>query len=182
MIDDKQLRKSLFDWASSYTPLDDDDEVTVIWANQGAVRPPIPYVLLNIIAGPIKNGGQDDIETLESGDTRVSGYREITLSINYFGPNAVGKLSVLQTSVEFPQVTEYFRSKDIAYISDSGVKDLNTVMETRFENRAQIDFRFRVLSEALASEIVGTATDIITAIETVELGNEMDDTETEINP
>jgi hypothetical protein len=182
MIDDKALRKAIYDWAVAYTPVAEEDELSVIWSNQGVKRPPVPYVSLNIIAGPVKSGGQDDLETLDSGDTRVSGFREITLSINYFGPNAIGYLSALQTSVEFPDVTTYFKSKDIAYISDTGVRDLNGLLENRFENRAQMDMRFRVLSEALASVVIGEEEEIITAIEHVVIENELDDTETEINP
>lgn len=169
MINDESLRKALYSWIIKFV----DNGVTVFWENQAEQRPQKPYVSMNFLTGPIKTG-TDDWETNGDGTTRVSGPRQVNFSINYFGQQAMGKLSRVQGSFELPSCPVYFNPLKMAYISDSGVRDLTQVQENRFETRAQMDVRFSTIAE-----MTDTTTDII---ETVVLENELDNTETVINP
>lgn len=139
MLNLPSFKEFVYDWLTSIV----DPTVTVIWENQAEHRPKKPYISLNIISGPVKRG-QDDILIDDLGRTTVSGLREMTVSTNYFGENAVGELGIVQTSFELPSVIEEFADQNICLVMDGGIKNLTSLMENRFETRAQMDIRFRV--------------------------------------
>jgi hypothetical protein len=139
--------------------------VTTVWMNQRAPRPAIPYVAIDIIAGPVKVG-HDNLRQDIPGQFYVAGMRSFTLSVNVFGNNANDLAERLVTSLEMPSVQELLRVSDIAIIDTSDVRVLDLLQETDVEGRAQFDFRF--------ATSINRVDNGAGYIETVEVLNELD--------
>ncbi|WP_448510320.1 phage neck terminator protein [Immundisolibacter sp.] len=145
--------------------------VTIIWANQAEARPEKPYVSLQIIMGPKKIGYDDE---LVGADNKVArrGVRELTVSVNYFGAEALTKMASFQESIELPTAREMLRVTNLVLVRSTSPRDLSALMENRFETRAQMDVDFRLSSEVKDLDS--------TYIESVILSNDLDNSINEI--
>lgn len=160
MINDAITKKSVYDLIRKYIK----PEATVIWENQAEARPPKPYCSLLFITGAIRLG--HDNEFVDADKVKVKGERELILSVNYFGTNAMSELSAVQTAFGFPSAREMLLKDNIVFVEETGMRDLSSLMENRFESRAQMDVRFRLTEEAIDLDS--------TVVEEVQLNNDMD--------
>lgn len=160
MINDAITKKAVYDLIRKYI----NPAATVIWENQAEARPPKPYCALLFITGPIRIG--HDSEIVVTDKTQVRGIREMVLSVNYFGTNALAEMSRLQTAFGFPSAREMLLRDNIVFVKETGLRDLSSLMENRFESRSQMDVMIRLTENV---------TDIdSTIVEAVILENDMD--------
>jgi hypothetical protein len=160
MINDAITKKAVYDLIRKYIKT----EATVIWENQAEARPPKPYCSLLFITGTTRLG--HDSEFVEGEKVKVKGMREMILSVNYFGTNAMAELSRVQTALGFPTAREMLLKDNIVFVTESGMRDLSALMENRFESRAQMDVRIRITDSDIDLDS--------TIVETVQLENDID--------
>ena len=134
------IKTTLYTWASGAA-----DPVKVIWADQGEHRPPKPYASIDL-GPPSKIGGADEIRPQNDGTLRVVGIRQATVSVNTFGPNAFEIMTAFQSSLETPAVQETMRIGGVTFVDSSVIRDLSVPLESRFEQRAQMDITVRVVA------------------------------------
>ena len=112
---------------------------------------------------PLVMEGQDS-ETVEAdGDNAIittQGQRELILSVNLYREDAFQKMALLQTKIQSRRFREAARFKakahgqSFAFIDALSIQDLTALLNSNYEQRAQMDVRIRVVS--LFSETVET--------------------------
>lgn len=158
MISFASIRSALYNVVS--TELD----VVTIWADQSEVRPPRPYASMKLIAGPVVIAN-DEVRQPSTGVFAVAGLRQLTLSVNAFGEGAMEMMSRLQTALSKDSVADTLAAYDIAVTDVGAVQNLTTLLENRYETRAQMDIRFYVSENE---------NDSVTFIDSVEVTSEPD--------
>lgn len=141
-------------WASSRSGL------TAIWANQSGNRPALPYVTLQITAGPgpighdaVELSVDEDAEPGEDLVVTHSGPRTLTLSVNVYatqvttGANALARAGALADTLSLESVRDELRKAGLTVSTVSAVRDLTQLVETAFESRAQFDIQLYARSE-----------------------------------
>lgn len=124
--------------------------VETIFANQNGNVPPDPFCTLFI--QPVGFIGHDDYSVDGIGDVTYIGQREISVSVQYFGANAMQNAIDLAESLEETAAREGLYSDGLIFVDRvSGVNDLSEVLDTGFEERAGIDLMFRTCSERTQS-------------------------------
>lgn len=118
--------------------------VQSVWEASRAPQPDLPYISLDMIAGPSRIGHDElRIDPL-TGKTQSAGMRYYTLSINVHGDTANEIASELQSSLELPSIQEELSKSGIAVVDIGDVRILDNLQETDWEGRAQFDFQFAV--------------------------------------
>lgn len=161
------IKKAIYDCIRSIL----DEDALLIWADQNQHRPMRPYVSMKLLLGPVAIG-QDEERQDEDDFVMISGFRELTLSVNYFGENPFRGLGEVQTRLRFPSTRETLYASGLVFVSDSGLRDLSQLLETQTEQRAQMDLVFRYSENASDADMHGPI------IERVELENGIDGYET----
>lgn len=137
-IDLSVERKALVDWVRSITGFDANH---VLWADQDAPRPSLPYALLKLLVfgkvGTDENRLRDDDLIVD-----IVGQRDITISLNTLGAQAFENMAALQNSLCLDAVRQDFNVANLAYASDTGPTDISQLLETVIEPRAQMDIVF----------------------------------------
>ena len=144
----KTIRDAIFDWVRDYSLSNCFPSLVenhILWADQDGHQPKPPYIALKIISGPTKIGSMDEMFMDETTNTlKVDGLRTITLNIEVFGSDALEITTRLEASLQFPQVAEYFRARDMSAYDNSGITDVTELLETIYEQRASMDVFFYV--------------------------------------
>lgn len=142
MISDALLKKSVYDVIRKYI----NPAAVIIWANQAEARPEKPYCSLLFTTGPIQIG--DDSEVVDNNQLEYRGIREMNLSVNYYGVEAMRQLGILATALGFNGATEMLIVNGLVAVDSTAPRDLSALLENKFETRAQMDIRFRLLEKA----------------------------------
>jgi len=146
-----------------YTWITDATGLTTIWANQNVVQPKYPYASLQIISGPTKEAGIDELRTTtdlsaatgEEISMQTVGFRLLTLNAQiHVGPtndnnpdaHARHLMSVAQATLNAESARSKFRVANIAVIDEGDIIDTSLVIGQEWIARASLDVRFRVSS------------------------------------
>lgn len=159
-IDIKTVKDAVHLWFSGQTGL------TTVWADQDAPQVGYPFAMINMIAGPTKVGGQDEIRNKtdlgqpngQEIQQNIVGLREFTISCQVFNrPSgedsllhdelAEHHLSIAQSSLDLPSVQSQLRESNVGIIGDEGITNINEVIEDSWVSRANMDVRFYTVSE-----------------------------------
>lgn len=156
MIDFNAIKTSFYQWATSVLPVG----TPVIYLFENAPRPKDPYVTLHIQS--FSQIGWDYVTPPLSslGSNEILGDRELTLSIQAYGSDAMALLEILRISLQKDFVLDSLRSSGVAFVDWGNVADITALVDSRFEKRAALDLFFRVGQ---------SDTDNVGAIESVEL-------------
>lgn len=150
-VDIKAIQDIIFDWVRDYSIDDCFKELRenhIIWADQDGHQPDSPYITLKLISGPQYIGEKDKLTYDYSNNKyEASGTRTLTLSVNMYGQSAITVLSKLDASLSLPEVREYFRGNEMSPYDNTGVNNLSESLETVFEERANLDVMFYVVSK-----------------------------------
>ena len=165
------FRESIFDWASSESGL------RTIWERPNEARPRLPYVSLNILTGPVVQGGQQETRfSVADDEFSVNALITFTISVRAYGDRVdddpLQVLTNLQLSLGKNEVLESFREDVIAIWDEGDVENIPELLETGFEERANMDVLFAashsVLTDpgqiekvALSGEVEGSVGTII---------------------
>lgn len=113
----------------------------VIWMEQGAPRPKLPYVGLKIIAGP-RAYGDDDMRQTSPGVYSIEGQRALTVSVNIFGENSEEIAALITNAMSKPSALESLSAESVAILTNTAPQNVSVPLETKFENRIQFDIDF----------------------------------------
>jgi hypothetical protein len=157
-IDWQKIKRAIYTWANDLLGVD------VIWENENIPQPPYPYVSLNIISGPIKEGGFDELRT--SVDlTRPAGEEiemlttdqvRFTLSlIAHINNDAFVErpecdslilISKLQSSLGRRQIIDFFDHVCCSVISWEPPIDVSIPINGEWLRRVNMDIVFRTVT------------------------------------
>ena len=148
----------------------------IIWADQSAPRPPLPYVTLRLgVISPVGEPHYSDVTN--AGIQTVLAVRESILSVQRFGNGSVNALELLSANLCKNSVRDLFSVQDISAFDVSNVTDIAALQSgIAIEPRASLDVSLRwtssitdnvgvidtVVSDGEVGPI-GTATDTILA-------------------
>jgi len=138
-MDFEAIRTAIQAWAVSVVP------VETIFLNQDGNVPPLPFCTLLI--QPVAFIGQDESSNDDAGLVTYTGQREISVSAQYFGANAMQNAIDLGESIEMLEARDLIAESDLVFVDRAGgVNDLSELFDTGFEERAGIDILLRVAS------------------------------------
>lgn len=130
------IETAIFNWIDGAT----STAVTTIWDKQSRNRPSLPYITLNISTGPILEGtphlAYDDTD-----DYNHQFKKKFTLSVNsYAANNHLGLIEDIGNSMYFESNKVNFRAANLQVRSQSDIRELSELLDTKYEFRAGIDF------------------------------------------
>lgn len=112
----------------------------VIWAFPNIKRPAPPYISLNIIAGPRKDGNSEIRHTGIQDEFRKSFRKLITLSINVFANDEwLSTIEDIVNGTELEAGRSILRQGGIAVHSTTDPLDVTGLLNDQFEGRGQVD-------------------------------------------
>lgn len=118
---------------------------TAIWEKQDAPRPRSPYLTMRLFSLR-GSGGMDELRrTATAGEIEVVGPREITCSIQWFGPGAIDGLAKLSQAFQRPTIVDRCASLGFAVFSVEAVQDVGITLDSRWEERAALDVHVRYM-------------------------------------
>ena len=143
MINFNAVKVSLQEWIVRSTLLADNE---VVFSDQSAPQPDKPYISIKVTS--IVNIGQKDARGSidDAGFSDFVGIREFTLSIQYFGIDALNALSILKDSLNDEVELQILRDNNIVFVEELLFADVSSLLETIWEERAQLDLLFRTTS------------------------------------
>lgn len=132
-------------------------EEQVIFADQRGDQPDTPYGTVKLLSGPKVLGHDEERQPDEldlDSDVLISGQRRILVSLNIYSnkdsqkpggtdkPGALERMRNVRDSLELPTVYTALNDQGIS-INDKGeIQNLSTLLETTFQERAQLDITF----------------------------------------
>jgi len=133
---DQAKEDGLYDWAVATLGVG----TQVIWDKPNAPRPPLPYVTLNIIGGPIPLGARPACIYKELDTWTYKFKKRITVSINVFGySDHLLKIQTLLDSLYLASKIEILNLVGLACYGYNGPMDLSRFIDTQWELRSQAD-------------------------------------------
>lgn len=155
-VDIAGLKQGVFDWASAAA-----DPNQVIWDRPNIPRPRTEdylYATLSFLTGPVRVGGQDAAFINDLDQMEVRGFRQLTISVIVYGNDKVNVLQLasdLQSSLHQPSVLQGLDASGLSVIEQGSVADISALLETGFEERAQLDVLFGVCASDIDTKLLG---------------------------
>jgi hypothetical protein len=137
---------------------------TVVWQNESGVTPKPPYIQLNLITKSVKIGSRDETRFISGDNFQLIGQRTGVLSINAYGASALEVLFTMKDKLQLQSTLILLREKEIAFLSDSDVRDLSLLLDTKIQKRAQFD---------LTLGYTVSIDEVVVPIESVEIENQL---------
>lgn len=139
--------------------------IPFIWEDQNAPRPTSTYIAGKIAS--VRSIGQEyQGAPNASGINLITGNRELTLSLQSFGYDALTRLNSLSLAALRESSRQSLASIGLIIIDHSGLIDISGLMDSHIEPRASLDWRIRT------TELV---TDAPGYIKTVEIESKFKD-------
>lgn len=139
MITIADAKKTIYNWIDKEMK---GQVSKVIWRDQGAPRPPRPYVGLKIISGPTITGDDDQRES-SPGIYTVVGQREMTVEIAVYGENSLDLCHKLEQSLQRGSVLDTFAASEVSVLRGTSTVNLTIPLDAQtFESRAQFEVVF----------------------------------------
>jgi hypothetical protein len=126
-------------------------DARVIWANQDAPRPKTPYITVNDRLALAAVGLDDEERWPQTtpGVVEHVGWRRMTVSINAYGPGAFGLLEGARDGLrQDVAIRQAIADAGMGVIDAGDPRDMAEVLDTRWEERAQMDSIFMVSSRS----------------------------------
>jgi hypothetical protein len=146
----KDLKVNLYNWAVANIP----NGMPAVWYFPNAPRPTVDYVSL-LISSVVQIGWDYEPNPMDDpGTIEGVGDREFTLQVQAYGGDPLTVLENLRTSLQKQTVLDSLRVNGIVFANWFPINDITELVDSRFEQRAQMDILFRVAQEYL--DTVGT--------------------------
>lgn len=146
-MDFEAIKTAIHGWAVSVIP------VETIFLNENGNVPPLPFCTL--YAQPVAFFGQDDFVNDDAGQVTYTGQREISVSVQYFGANAMQNAIDLAESLEMQAARDLLAESDLVFVNRAGgANDLSELLDTGYEERAGIDILLRTASIRVQAGII----------------------------
>lgn len=160
-----------------------ENPIVIIWGNQNEHRLPKPYVAL-FLTGPIGIGQDEERVTSDAADPFLEvdeinhcGMREVTLSINFFGTQALEAMSLIKSRLNFHSIRAILRESGLVHVRSEEPRDLSGLQNSKTETRLEMDVTFR-----FAENMIEGPADGLEFIEAVTGENLIEETEFEVDP
>lgn len=120
---------------------------TLIWMDQSAPRPALPYCAMKIMS--VRQINRDHYSDVDDGGIQtVTGDREFTLSIQryqaYGADSVTGKLQAVSDKLRLTSVIDKFSAKGLVAFDAGQVQDISALLDkTQIEKRASLDIFMR---------------------------------------
>lgn len=133
------VQKAIYDWA-----VDNFGDYAVIWEKTNGPKPGKPFATLDIKSSA-QFGGQDHVRE----GARLCGNRALTVSVNVYSNSNPWQMAMdMRTSLQLPNVVDFFDGMNIGIGEVGGVTDLSQLLDnSNWEQRAQFDFEILVASD-----------------------------------
>ena len=152
------IQDKLYDWVLTYSGLNPIiDQEQILWADNKGAQPSPTFITLKVIA--IKRATNDELRSIGITNFLVSGLREFTLSVNFYGKDGLDYADNLQSSLGIPAVRELLKTEDIAFIRTADILDTSVLVNTKIGTRYTLDVSFYTASNVSITE------DIISNVE-----------------
>lgn len=126
------VRTTLYTWMQRETG------ITIIFAEQSKQRPELPYGSIKFVNPAQRVGSRDEI-VIRGQTSKVVGQRTALASLNIYGKRANDIMSQLLLSLDRPDVIDMFAEAGMSHIGEEGPRDLTELMETKYQERSQMD-------------------------------------------
>lgn len=125
----------------------------VIFAHQDGPRPPMPYLLVNLLVPSVQVGEDEEIvDDADPPQHHIRGNRYATVSVNAFGATAFDWLELAALRLRAPSIKALNTAAGIAVQPMGGVNDLSALRDQSTERRWQQDFRVDFVRQAAELE------------------------------
>lgn len=144
--------------------------VPVIWANQNAPRPPLPYIALHILSHTTP---QWDWITSPDADgvATIQGWRMANLEMQHFGPGGNATLGELVQRLRAPSNLDLAAASGLAIATVGPVQDIPVMRDSGSQD---VEYEPRSIAE-IGINWVQTITDTVGVIERVIYAATIDD-------
>lgn len=149
-INFEALKTSLYNWATSNVP----SGMPVVYYFPNAPRPTVDYVTLLISTFEQIDWDYRLEPTDEAGNVQQVGDREFVLHVQAYGGQPMNVLENLRTSLQMVTVLDSLRANGIVFVSWYPIQDITDLVDSRFEQRASMDVRFRLAN--VYGDVLGT--------------------------
>lgn len=149
-INFETLKNSLYSWAVANVP----SGMPVVYYFPNAPRPTVDYV--SLLLSTLEQIGWDFRPEPENddGDVEQVGDRELVVQIQAYGGQVFNVLENLRTSLQKVTVLDSLRANGIVFVSWYPIQDITDLIDSRFEQRASMDVRFRLAN--VYDDVLGT--------------------------
>lgn len=117
--------------------------ITVIWQDENAPRPTLPYVAIKVMSWRFKNYdhyGDPDANGIQT----VDGDREFTFNIQYLGTSPVDNLQTVVDKLRLQTTIDRFMAAKYVVFNTEQVVDVSALLDkNQFEPRATLDLFLR---------------------------------------
>lgn len=153
------LEQALYTWARAVLNAYGFSTVPVIFANQGHLMQPSPFVTLNVTSDTLVS----DPETIVNDDGSVSTleHRTGTCSLSCYGSNAYDVASAIRRSITDPRIADTLNDAEISIQRVAAIINAPLELGTITEQRRIIDVTFAF------SEEFRTAAEAVQVVESV---------------
>lgn len=148
------IKTSLYNWALANVPAG----MPVVFYFPNAPRPTVDYV--SLLISSVMQVGWDYVPqpTDTAGDVEQVGDREFIVTANAYGGDVLTVLENLRTSLQKQTVLDTLRANGIVFVDWFPINDITDLIDSRFEQRATMDIRFRIAQEY--TDVLGTIAQI----------------------
>lgn len=127
------IEDALIAWAQAV-----HSDAKPLWADQDGRRPAPPFMMLDVIAGPMPIGAAE--ERYKQADTYTYGIRmQATLNVQVTADNALVRAAALVAALEMPSYMLILQTAGIATHGAQALRDITSILDTGHQWRATVD-------------------------------------------
>lgn len=127
-------------------------DAKVIYADEDAVRPPLPYLTVKVLVYDIPDK-EDESWVDDDGNWNARGLRTGTVSLNAYGPTAEAWLERAHLMLGAPSVLADLSAAGLALRPRGGINNLSGVLDGATQARFQRDYAVDYRRESGATEV-----------------------------
>ncbi len=133
MKDLNTIENAIYTWEQTVLPT-----IPMIWFHRNAPRPNVPYIAMHL-----KTINSKGVDAYIPKTDEIVGNRDFILMIQGFGSGSQGFMETLKTSLEKPSIQLYLSQNNLVFVDRMGVNDISEVVDSRWEERNQLDVIMR---------------------------------------
>lgn len=135
------LRDAIATAAGAYDDPATFDEAKIVHANQNAPQPREPFAVINCwVASGRRGRDEERLDDDAPGIIQHAGNRRLTVSLNIYGPGALELADRIAERLMTQAIAEgNLDPAGLAILRTSDPRNLTALLETRYQERAQLD-------------------------------------------
>jgi len=128
----------------------------VIFFFPNGPQPELPFTTIRTLSIGRQANDWTEFDKTDN-KNKTYGFRDVTFSVNTYGPNALNEASTLQGNLHKQSISEALQSTVSMCISEiSGINDLTQLVDAEFQERASLDVFLNVnIEDGSTEEVLG---------------------------